>query len=63
MDDLKVSHVESKEVTNLIEWLEGIYVETRITRGNVHAYLGMTIDVQTPRELWVTMVDYLKGVL
>ena len=34
-----------------------------ITRGKVHNYLGMTPDLQTPRELWVTMVDCLKGVI
>ena len=34
--DLKVSHVDPKEVTKFMEWLVGIYEELRITRGRVH---------------------------
>ena len=61
-DDLKVSHVEPKEVNKFMEWLEGIYGDMRITRGKVHKYLGMMLDFRTPGELRVTMVDHLKGV-
>ena len=46
-----------------MEWLEGIYGELRITRVNVHEYLGMKLDFRTTGEIWVTMVYYLKGVL
>ena len=63
MYDLKVSHVNPKEFTNFMEWLEGIYGELSIVRGKVRKYLGMMFDFQTPGELRVTMVDYLKGVL
>ena len=52
-----------KEVTNFMEWLEGIYRDSRITMGKVHKYLGMTIDFWTPGDLRVTMIDCLKGVL
>ena len=61
--DLKVSHVDPKEVTNFLEWLEGIYIEVRTTRGKVHKYLGTTLDLRNLGYLQVTMVDYLKGVL
>ena len=57
VDDLKVSHVKSKEVTKFMEWIQGIYGELINTRGKVQKYLGMTIDLRTPRDLWVTMVD------
>ena len=63
MYNLKLSHVDPKEVTNFMEWLEGIYRELRITRGKLHKYLGMLLDLQIPGELQVTMVEYLKGVL
>ena len=58
-----MSHVEPKEVTNFMEWLDGICRVLRIIRGKLHEYLGMTLDFLTPGELRVTMLDYLKGVL
>ena len=63
MGDLRVSHLDPKEVTNFMEWIEGIYRGLSITRGKVHEYLGMEIYFQTPGELRVTMVYYLKEVL
>ena len=63
VDDLKVSHVDPEDNTNFMECLEGIYRELRTTRGKVQKYFGMTPDFGTPGELWVTIVDYLKGVL
>ena len=58
-----MSHVDPKEVTNFMEWLEGIYRELRITRGKLHKYLRMLLDLRIPGDLQVTMLDYLKGVL
>ena len=63
VDDLEVLHVDPKGVTNFIEWLEGISGELRITRGKVHEYFGMTLDFRTPVDLWLTVVDCLKGVM
>ena len=63
VEDLKMSHVDPKEVTKFMEWIEDIYRDLRITRGKVEEYLGTTLDLRTPGDLWVTMVDYLKGVL
>ena len=40
-----------------------IYRELIIIRVKLHKYLGMTLNLRTPGELWVTMVDYLKGML
>jgi len=61
VDDLKLSHVDEKEVTKMLDWLKSIYGDRmRITRGKIHDYLGMTLDFTTRGELRVTMVDYLK---
>ena len=49
--------MDPKEVTNLMEWIEGIYAETRVTRGKVHKYLGMKLYLWIPGELQVTMVE------
>ena len=58
-----MSHVYPNEFTNFMEWLEGIYEELRITRGKLNRYLGMKLGFQTPGDLWVTMVEYLNGIL
>jgi hypothetical protein len=64
VDDLKLSHVEVKEVDKTIEWLKSIYrVEMRISRGKKHDYLGMDLYYSIPGEVQVTMVDYLKRVI
>ena len=60
VDNLKLSHVEPKEDNKLMEWLQGINGELKITRGKVHKYLGMKLDFWTPGELRVTMLDNLK---
>ena len=43
-----MSHVYTKEVTNFMEWLEGIYGYLRITRDKLHEYIGMTLDFWNP---------------
>ena len=63
LEDLKVFHVDPKEVTILIKWLEGTNGKLSIKRGKVHKYLGMTLDFRTPGDLQVIMVDYIKGML
>ena len=62
MDDLKVSHVDPKEVNNFMEWIDGIYWELSITRVKAHEYLSMMLDLRTPGDLWLNMLDYIKGV-
>ena len=56
VENLKVSHVDPKEVTNFMEWLEVIYGVLRITRGKVQKYLGVMLDLWNPGELRLTMV-------
>ena len=66
VDDLKISHVDSEVVTNVIEKLEkefGTEAPLTKTRGKLHDYLGMTIDFSTPGKVCFNMADYVKGVL
>ena len=44
-------HVDPKEVTNFMEWIEGIFGYLSITRGKLHEYLVMTLDFQKPGEI------------
>jgi hypothetical protein len=64
VDDIKMSHKDSNEVTKVIEWLKGIYGDNmHVSRGLVHEYLGMTLDYTVKGEVKITMVDYLKGLI
>jgi hypothetical protein len=64
VDDLKLSHVSSDEVTKTIEWLKSIYrQDMRVSRGKKHDYLGMDWKYSNGGEVKITMINYLKGVL
>ena len=58
-----MSHVDPKEVSKFMERLEGIYEDLMITRGKINNYHGMPLNLWTPVEIWVTMVNDLKGAL
>ena len=62
MEDLKVSHIDPKEINKFMERLEGIYGELRIIWGKVKISFGTTLEFLTPGELQLTMVDDLQGV-
>ena len=48
VDDLKISHKESDEVTKFIRELEEVYGDKlTVHRGKVHPYLGMQFDYST----------------
>jgi hypothetical protein len=64
VDDIKMSHVDEKEVSKLITWLKSVYDEDmRVSRGKVHDYLGMTLNFINKGEVKVAMIDYLKGLI
>jgi hypothetical protein len=64
IDDLKLSHASSDEVTKTIEWLKSIYgQDMRVSRGKKHDYLGMDLDYSNDGEVKITMINYLKGFL
>ena len=68
LDDLKLSHVDSKVVDKFIEWAKYMYEDPEITklnpsRGKVHDYLGMTLDYSEPGKVKIYMKDYAKKML
>ena len=63
VDDLKISYVDAKEVTKMIQWLESEYGEMHGSRGKRHDYLGMCLDYSIPGEVRISMEEYLRGVL
>eukprot|EP00957_Ditylum_brightwellii_P095702 7291964-Ditylum_brightwellii.AAC.1 len=42
--DLKISHVDSREVMKMLDILQKKYGKMQTTRGKLHNYLGMTLD-------------------
>ena len=68
VDDLKISHVDSREVTKIINWFKSKYEDKNIgemkaSRGKVHDYLGMVLDYSIAGEVKVSMVAYIKSML
>ncbi len=71
VDDCKLSHRESKEMDNMIEWLrkeyESIFEDgsgkMTVSRGKVHTYLGMTLDYTVRGQVKITMFDYIDEII
>jgi hypothetical protein len=64
VDNTKMSHKDSKEATQVINWIKGIYGDNmHVSRGLTHEYLGMTLDYKVKGEMKISMVDYLKGAI
>ena len=60
VDDLKISHVDSKVVDSVLGKLGERYGKDASlvrTRGKVHEYLGMTLDFSSKGEVMIKMYD------
>ena len=63
VDDLKISHKDSLEVTNFMHHLGQIYGERMtVHHGKVHEYLGMDLDFSAANTLKIGMIEYIKKV-
>jgi hypothetical protein len=71
VDDCKLSHVDPKANDDMITWLRKNYESTfkdgsgemKVSRGNVHTFLGMMLDFTTPGEVIISMFDYIDELL
>jgi hypothetical protein len=72
VDDLKISHLDPKAVTTILNLLDAQYGQEivggkgaplTITRGKIHAYLGMTLDYSEPGVVKINMADWVKTIL
>ena len=63
MDDLNISCIDANEVTKMIHWLESEYGEIHGSHGKRHYYLVMWLNYSIPREVRISMEEYLRGVL
>ena len=63
VDDLKISHVDAREVTKIMEWFKLIYGNVCVSRGKIHNYLEMNIDFTDKGKVKISMVAFLKKVI
>ena len=68
VDDLKISHVDSKIVDEIIRWLRFKYEDPAIKnmpahRGKVHEFLGMKFDYSTAGEVTCEMIEYVEKMI
>jgi len=68
VDDLKISHVDTKVMDDFIEWARDKYEDSTITklkpsRGKIHDYLGITLDYSIPGKVKISMKDYVEKML
>eukprot|EP00804_Cyclotella_cryptica_P008907 CCRYP_012017-RA/>CCRYP_012017-RA protein AED:0.23 eAED:0.23 QI:0/0/0/0.75/0.33/0.25/4/0/1155 len=64
VDDLKVSHRDSFELTKFILYLVRIYGnQITVNRGKYHDYLGMDLDYLVAGKLRVSMIKYVDKIL
>ena len=65
VDDIKVSHKDENDVAALKEKLAELYgPKNTVSRGKVHAFLGMDIDwASVPGTMIVSMIKYLHKVI
>ena len=66
MDDMKISHCDSKVVDWIIKMLEaefGKEAPLTIRRGKIHDYLGMTLNFTIDGKVQIRMEDYIRTML
>ena len=66
VDDLKISHMDPAVVTAMLELIDtdyGTITPLTVKRGQVHEYLGMTIDYSCEGKVKFTMIDYIDKFL
>ena len=62
VDDLKVSHVDAKEVGKFIQQMEETFgkdTPLSVSRGRTHDYLGMTLDFRNKGEVRIDMEHFI----
>ena len=76
MDNLKCSHLEQSVLDNLVKELNNVFCtskkELAETKGNIHKYLGLTInfsgrynanDSDKKRQVVFTMYNYIEDII
>ena len=60
VDDNKVSHMDPKVVTGVMDEVEKHFGKLTITRGRVHCFLGMNITLRKDKKIEIEMQDQIQ---
>jgi hypothetical protein len=66
VDDLKICHIDAKVNSHIIDLIDdefGKEAPLTITRGDIHDYLGMTLDYSEKGKVKIKMIDYMEKML
>eukprot|EP00957_Ditylum_brightwellii_P084680 6438920-Ditylum_brightwellii.AAC.1 len=63
VDNLKLSHMDGKEIKKVLKWLEEKYWKMKTCRGKNHNYLGMVLDFLLDDSVIVDMRKYIDSTL
>src|SRR5210317_1366865 len=68
VDDMKVSHMDSQEITIFINWLRTKYEvdglnKLKATRDKVHVFLGMKLDFSKSGKVIIDMKEYVQNMI
>ena len=68
MDDIKISHIDSKVNNKIIDWLKEKYEDKEIgvmspKRGKIHEFIGMKLDFRTDGEVSVDMCESIEQIV
>jgi hypothetical protein len=67
VDDLKISHIKQSVIDNVLSDLNNKFGTSKkplaATTGDVHDYLGLTIDYSNKGKVVFTMYDYLEDII
>ena len=63
VENLKISHTDPAEVTELINYLEKIYGKMAVHRGEHLTYLGMDLYYINKGEVFIAVSSYIKEAL
>ena len=66
VDDLKISHVSQEVVDSFIEWIKkefGKVGTVKVCKGDIHPYVGFTLDYSEPGAVLIDMRDYVAQVI
>ena len=67
VDNLKLSHMDQGALDKVVRELNDVFrtskKELAETKGNVHEYLGLTIDFSKSGHVILTMYDYIEDII
>ena len=63
VDDCKISHVDSKVVSWVIEKIEEKHGKMTVTRGKKHTFVGIDFELLEDGNVKIYMKDYIKEIV